>query len=124
MVEVKLRKAAFLREAVRHLEIGGSEVIAERYEQVLARRDLRYAHDALTVRGVRIDTPALRRLGELVSPGGAFLLFRGAEPGEAWVDVAPALTLEATVPLAGSSRLIVATPTARGLRQPIVRVTQ
>ena len=118
MVEVKLRKAAFLREAVRHLEIGGSEVVAERYERVLARRDLRYAHDALTVRGVRIDTPALRRLGELVSPGGTLLLFRGAEPEKAGVDVAPVLTLEATIPLPGSSRLVVLRRRSEGRASP------
>ena len=109
MVEARTRKAAFLREAVRHLGLERTEVLAERYEALLSRSELWKAHAALTVRGVRLSREALRRLQSLVAPGGALLLFRGPEPADAWSDPAPALAREAAVPLPETpgSRLIV-----------------
>ncbi len=108
MIEAKTRKAAFLREAVRHLGLDRTEVIAERYEDLLRRRDLQM-HVALSVRGVHLDAAALRGLQALVAPGGALLLFRGPEPADGWAAASPTLTLEAAVPLrsAPGSRLIV-----------------
>ena len=109
MVEAKIRKAAFLREAIRHLDLDRTEVCAERYESLLGRSDLQAAHDALTVRGVRLDARAVRGLQTLVAPGGRLLLFRGPEPADTWSDPPRSLVLEATVPLGGApgSRLIV-----------------
>ena len=109
MIEAKTRKAAFLREAVRHLGLDRTEVLAERYEALLGRRDLQDAHDALVVRGVHLDAEVLRRLQAFVAPGGTLLLFRGPEPMATWTDAAPSLLLEAAVPLGGASgsRLIV-----------------
>ena len=101
MVEARARKAAFLREAVRHLGLERTEVLAGRYEALLSRSELQKAHDALTVRGVRLSPEALRRLQAFVAPGGALLLFRGPEPQDAWSDASPALTREASVPLPG-----------------------
>ena len=108
MVESKIRKAAFLREAVRHFHLDRTEVFAERFESLLGRSDLQGAHDALTVRGVRLDARVLRGLQTLVAPGGRLLLFRGPEPAGMWLNP-PGLVLEATVPLGGApgSRLIV-----------------
>ena len=108
MVESKIRKAAFLREAVRHFHLDRTEVFAERFESLLGRSDLQVAHDALTVRGVRLDARVLRGLQTLVAPGGRLLLFRGPEPAGMWLNP-PGLVLEATVPLGGApgSRLIV-----------------
>ena len=109
MIETRARKAAFLREAVRCLGLDRTEVLAERYEASLRRSRLRNAHDALLVRGVRVDADAVRRLQEFVAPGGVLLLFRGPEPTDTWTDASPALSLEATVPLGGApgSRLVV-----------------
>ena len=109
MVEARTRKAVFLREAVRHLGLDRTEVLAERYEAILSRRELQQAHVALTVRGVRLSRQALRRLQAFVAPGGALLLFRGPEPADAWSDASPALEPEASVPLPGApgSRLVV-----------------
>ena len=109
MVEARTRKAAFLRETVRHLGLERTEVLAERYEALLSRRELQNAHDALTVRGVRLSREALRRLQAFVAPGGTLLLFRGPEPEDAWSDASPVLAREATVALQGApgSRLIV-----------------
>ena len=109
MIEARTRKAAFLREAVRHLGLDRTDVFAERYEALLRRRDLQNAHDALVVRGVHLDAEVLRRLQAFVAPGGTLLLFRGPEPTATWTDAAPSLLLEAAVPLGGTSgsRLIV-----------------
>ena len=109
MVEARQRKVAFLREAIRHLDLDRAEVLAERFEALLARADLRGAHDALTVRGVRLDTPAARGLPSLVAPGGRLLLFRGPEASDAWMDAAGDAVLEAEVslPPASGSRLVV-----------------
>ncbi|MCY4025561.1 MAG: class I SAM-dependent methyltransferase [Acidobacteria bacterium] len=109
MVEARTRKAVFLRETVRHLGLDRTEVVAERYEALLSRRELQKAHGALTVRGVRLSREALRRLQAFVAPGGALLLFRGPEPADAWSDASPALEREASVPLRGApgSRLVV-----------------
>ncbi|MCY4074201.1 MAG: 16S rRNA (guanine(527)-N(7))-methyltransferase RsmG [Acidobacteria bacterium] len=109
MVEARARKAAFLRETVRHLGLERTDVLAGRYEALLSRKELQKAHDALTVRGVRLSREALRSLQAFVAPGGALLLFRGPEPEDAWRDASPALVREATVPLGGAagSRLVV-----------------
>ncbi|MCY3846701.1 MAG: 16S rRNA (guanine(527)-N(7))-methyltransferase RsmG [Acidobacteria bacterium] len=102
MVEARARKVAFLRETVRHLGLERTEVLAGRYEALLSRSELREAHDALTVRGVRLSREALRRLQSFVAQGGALLLFRGPEPEDAWSNASPALAREAAVPLPGA----------------------
>ena len=109
MVEAKTRKAAFLREAVRHLGLDRTEVLAERYEDLLSRRDLQNGHGALAVRGVHLDAEALRGLETLVAPGGALLLFGGPEPADGWTGASPTLTLEEEVSLRGTpgGRLVV-----------------
>ena len=50
MVEARVRKAAFLREAVRQLKLDGVVVERCRYEELLDRAELRGAHDVLTIR--------------------------------------------------------------------------
>jgi len=116
MIEAKRRKAAFLREAVRHLGLDRTEVLAERYEELLRRGDLQNGHVALSVRGVHLDAAALRGLQTLVAPGGALLLFRGPEPADGWANASPTLSLEAAVPMrsAPGSRLIVLRRSAGG----------
>lgn len=75
MVEAKGRKAAFLREAVRRLDLDGTAVESCRYETLRERCELRGAHDVLTVRGVRVEERAAGRLQEFVRPGGLLLIF-------------------------------------------------
>jgi 16S rRNA G527 N7-methylase RsmG len=81
MVEARVRKAAFLREAVRQLKLDGVVVERCRYEQLLERAELAGAHDVLTVRGVRVDENAARALEGLVRAGGTLLFFGGAGGG-------------------------------------------
>ena len=109
MVEAKGRKAAFLRAAIHHLDLDRTEVLAERYEALLARRELRGAHDALTVRGVRVDGRSARELQTFVAPGGKLLLYRGPEAAGAWDDAPGTPAVEATASLPGppGGRLVV-----------------
>ena len=101
MVESKTRKAAFLREVVRHLELGETEVETCRYEHLLTRPDLHEAADVVTVRGVRVDGRMLSTLHPLLRTGGAVFLFRsvGEEPPE---QMPPPFVLEMTYPLVES----------------------
>jgi len=81
MVESKTRKAVFLREAIRQLEIARGDVVTARFEELLARPELHEAHELLTLRAVRVESRTLMTLQALVRPGGALFLFRGSQGG-------------------------------------------
>jgi 16S rRNA (guanine527-N7)-methyltransferase len=80
MVESKTRKAAFLREVVRRLEVDRTTVDAVRFEELLARPTLHEAMDVVTVRAVRVDRKTLAELQSFVRPGGYLFLFGTAAP--------------------------------------------
>ncbi|MEO7271601.1 MAG: 16S rRNA (guanine(527)-N(7))-methyltransferase RsmG [Vicinamibacterales bacterium] len=107
MVEVKVRKSAFLREAIRHLDLSDTEVENSRYEELLARPELHERFDVLTIRAVRVQPKTLMSLQAFVRPLGTLMLFRGAEGGREPESHVPALSYAATVPLleATQSRL-------------------
>jgi 16S rRNA (guanine527-N7)-methyltransferase len=108
MVEVKARKSAFLREAVRSLSLGQTTVETSRYEELLARPELHEAFDVLSLRAVRVEVRTLLTLQAFVKPGGMILLFRGPTGPDA-PELVPPLRWVATVPLieALQSRLTV-----------------
>jgi 16S rRNA (guanine527-N7)-methyltransferase len=100
MVETKARKAAFLREAVRVLELPGAVVETTRYEDLLAAHDHRGSYAAVTVRALRIETTALRDIAAFLSPDAAtLLLFRGPAGPDALPDVGETLRWVGTYPL-------------------------
>ncbi len=110
MVEGKTRKGAFLREAMRQLELKRSTVEGSRYEALLTRPELHEAHQILTVRAVRVEAGVLRSLQAFVAPGGVLALFLGgAGTADAPRDLQPPLVWEATYPLVESlrSRLVI-----------------
>lgn len=78
MVESKVRKGAFLREAVRHLELSDTLVESQRVEDLLLRPDLQELMDVVSIRAVGVDSEFLRRVALLLEPGGQFFLFVGA----------------------------------------------
>jgi 16S rRNA (guanine527-N7)-methyltransferase len=98
MVEVKARKAAFLREAVRALGIAAL-VETARYEELLARPELHEAFAAVSVRAVRIEARVLKTLQAFLAPGGALLLFRGPAGPDHPNLLVPALEWMGTYPL-------------------------
>lgn len=109
MVEVKTRKAIFLREAVRTLGLKRAEVETARFEELLPRPELHEAQDLVTIRAVRVETRTLLTLQAFLRPGGLLFLFRGSGAVEA-IDNAPTpLQWIATYPLVESlrSRLVV-----------------
>lgn len=105
MVESKVRKAAFLREAVRRLDLGRTHVETARYQELLSRPDLHEAMDIVTVRAVRVEPVVLTSLQAFLKPGGSIFLFRGPTGPEAPATlIAPPLLWEATYPLVESLR--------------------
>lgn len=109
MVEAKTRKAAFLREVGRQLELGEVAVEVERYETLLARPELHEGHDVLTLRAVRVEGRVLRGLQAFLKPGGVMFLFRGGGAVDVPAALEPPLFWVATYPLVESlrSRLVI-----------------
>jgi 16S rRNA (guanine527-N7)-methyltransferase len=109
MVESKIRKSAFLREACRHLELSNATVHTGRYESLFARPELHEAHDVLSVRAVRVDAGLLRGLQAFVKPEGQLFLFRSSGVPEVPKDLQPPLAWRATYAIgsASHSRLVV-----------------
>jgi 16S rRNA (guanine527-N7)-methyltransferase len=75
LVEVKVRKSAFLREVIRELKLTGVEVENHRYEELLPRVDLHEAADLVTVRAVRADVRLWRGIQAFLRPGGRVFWF-------------------------------------------------
>ena len=106
MVESKARKAVFLREAVRALEMKEAVVEPARCEELLVKPALHEAHDLLTLRAVRTEARVLIGLQAFVKPGGHLLLF-GSAPGRGGQQFAPPLSWCNTVALLESTRSVV-----------------
>ena len=104
MVESKTRKTAFLREAIRRLNIDRALVEETRYEELLTRVQLHESQDVITVRAVRVDVAVLRSLQALLVPGGIVALFRSNKSENDLEGVQPPLVWEATHPLVESQR--------------------
>ena len=111
MVEVKARKSAFLREAVRRLELSNAQVETARYEELLTRPELHEANDVVSIRAVRIETRVLTTLQAFLAPGGSLVMFRGPEGPQVPSTIVPPLEFAGTYPLLDSlqSRLTVLT---------------
>ena len=113
MVEVKTRKAVFLREAVRELGLRDTQVETSRFEELLPRAELHEALDLVSIRAVRIETRTLNTLQAFLRPGGKLLLFRGASKSDLEDSPPPPLAWMATYPLVDSlhSKLVVLSKT-------------
>jgi len=71
MVESKTRKAAFLREATRRLELRDVEIANVRFEALSANRTA----DLVTARAVRTDSTLFETAAGLLRTGGRLLIF-------------------------------------------------
>ena len=96
MVEVKARKSAFLREAVRSLDLEKTVVETSRYEELLARPELPEAVSVLSLRAIRVEVRTLLTLQAFVKPGGVIFLFRGPSGADS-PDLVPPLRWAGTV---------------------------
>jgi len=83
MVESKTRKAAFLREVVRSLNLKNADVEAVRSEELLVRPDLHEAADVVTLRAVKATGKVLAGLQSFLKPHGRLFLFGTGLPTEA-----------------------------------------
>jgi 16S rRNA (guanine527-N7)-methyltransferase len=99
MVESRTRKVAFLREAVRSLEMATTAVMAVRFEEMAAGR--RQVADCVTVRAVRPDAGLLAACASLLKPDARLILFGATNQ----IDELPGFTLVENLasPSAGSS---------------------
>lgn len=113
MVEVKTRKAVFLREAVRELGLRDTDVETSRFEELLPRAELHEALDLVSIRAVRVETRTLNTLQAFLRPGGKLMLFRGASKSDLEDSPPPPLAWMATYPLVDSlhSKLVVLSKT-------------
>ena len=102
MVESKVRKSAFLREAVRTLELN-AEVQTHRYESLLPEPRMHEFADILSLRAVRVDLRTLVGLQAFLKPAGRMFLFRPTGTHEG-MTVPPPLTVGESVPLVESLR--------------------
>jgi 16S rRNA (guanine527-N7)-methyltransferase len=93
MIESKARKAAFLREAARHVGLAG-KVECARFEDVLP--GMQKAIDLVSIRAVRVDEELLELVRPTLAPGGEALLF---VTSAADIGRTRALTLDRTVTL-------------------------
>lgn len=109
MVEVKTRKAVFLREAVRELGLRDSVVETARFEELLSRAELHEAQDLLSIRAVRVELRTLNTLQAFLRPGGKLMLFRGSGKNDLEDSPPPPFAWLATYPLVDSlhSKLVV-----------------
>lgn len=93
MVESKARKAAFLREAVRALELRNVEIENQRFEDVVARVRA-HTVDLVSVRAVRNAPSLMIAIRRVLSPNGRIFLFHSpaggskAPPGFAMAEIA------------------------------------
>jgi 16S rRNA (guanine527-N7)-methyltransferase len=77
LVESRVKKCAFLREAVRHLGLTDVSVENERVEDLARRSELQGAADLVTMRAVAPSHELWGSIRALVKPGGRFFWFGG-----------------------------------------------
>lgn len=107
MVESKIRKGAFLREAVRKVGLANVRVESRRFEELLTDASVHECCDVVTIRAVRVQLSTLVATQAFLKSGGRLALFRG--PGEAPLPNVPMLVLERDEPLVENlrSRLLI-----------------
>ena len=105
MVEAKARKSAFLRDAIRQLGLADAEVENSRFENLLTRSELHEASDIVSVRAVRPDRQLWNPVMAFLKPGGRVFWFGSSGPDTHVVP--PEFRVASTLPLPGSSQLIV-----------------
>jgi 16S rRNA (guanine527-N7)-methyltransferase len=105
MVESKVRKAAFLRDAIRQIPLPSAQVFNDRLEELSRRSELRDSFNLVSMRAVRADSDLWAALEPLVRPDGRVLWFQSA--GETTPGFIPkAFAIETVKPLVAGSQLV------------------
>lgn len=105
MVESKVRKSAFLRDAVRQLGLTGADVENSRFENLLTRPDLHEGADIVSVRAVRPDRQLWNTVLAFLRPTGRVFWFGSA--GLAAGQIPPEFRVTSSLALPRSSQLVV-----------------
>ena len=100
LVESIARKCAFLRQAVRELELTGVDVVNTRFERLSSRLDLVGAADLVTMRAVKADEALWRAATAVLGISGRVLWFGGPGSGSQ-VNLPPGFRVESSRPLPG-----------------------
>lgn len=96
LVESNGKKARFLREAVRTLQLGNARVAECRAEAL----DEPQAYDALTARALDVLAGIIDVGGHLLKPGGQLLAMKGVRPDEEIAALPAGWSVEGLHPLA------------------------
>jgi 16S rRNA (guanine527-N7)-methyltransferase len=104
MVESKVRKSAFLREATRQLGLTGVQVETCRFEELLARPEFHESMDLASIRAVRVDERTLFTLEALLRPMGQIFFFTSSWAERGSRTVPHPLEIEAVEPLVEALR--------------------
>lgn len=105
MIESRTRKAAFLREAVRTLELNAT-VESERFQAVADRGEYAGRMGLVSVRAVRVDRETMKAAESFLEPDGRLALFTRL-PSQPSNSPNERLKPVKTTPLLGNSYLIV-----------------
>ena len=103
MVESKTRKAAFLSEAARTVQIPAA-VVNARFEDVAARGAYAGQMSLVTIRAVRVDRQMLMTAKSFLKPGGQIALF--SPTASSPPDLPAELRVLRIAPLTGTSHLV------------------
>ena len=101
MVESRERKSAFLREAIRVLELVNTTVQTVRFEELSASLVGFEQADVVSVRAVKLDSKTWETVAGLIQVGGRLLWFRSN--GESTDDSGRRFALEMTTSLGSGS---------------------
>jgi 16S rRNA (guanine527-N7)-methyltransferase len=102
MVESRSRKAAFLREAAREVQLN-AVVETARFEEVSRQTPYVRAFDLVSIRAVRPDADALSAATSLLKPAGQIGLFLGSRVNSVDLPMPPDLTWREPRPLLRST---------------------
>ena len=103
MVESKARKSAFLREVVRELKLGETEVLTERFEELARAAALKGTVELVTARAVKPDQAFLAAITSLLGDHGVVALFGWMSEQD--LDAA-GLKVLSTTPLPGDGNFV------------------
>lgn len=96
MIESRDRKCAFLREAIRALELKDASVETERFEVAAEKSEYSGTADIVTVRAVKADEKLFETAQLMLKDGGRLLMFR---PAHSPTADPPGFVKMTTVPL-------------------------
>ncbi|MYA08165.1 MAG: hypothetical protein F4172_10870 [Holophagales bacterium] len=112
LVEARERKAAFLAEAARELDLPNVRVVRERFDGDLAVQ-LAGAVECATIRGLRLPEPTMARLVEALPEEGRLVVWAGRRLASGLLDTC-AVEQEMDLPDSPHRRILCLRPLRRG----------